>query len=163
MRWNATTAEETEAFGAQLARTCPEHRDVLAVIYLEGDLGAGKTTLARGFLRACGVTGPVRSPTYTLLEAYELSARTLLHLDLYRLQDPSELENLGLREWARPGDVWLVEWPDRGAGRLPAADLSVALSADAEGHTVEATAHTQLGESWLGRLGAIVEKRPARP
>src|SRR5215470_2277797 len=126
LRWLLRTAEETEAFGARLAGTRPAG-NVLATIHLSGDLGAGKTTLARGFLRACGITSAVRSPTYTLVEVYETPGISVVHLDLYRLVDPSELEPLGLREWARPGYVWLLEWPDRGGDRLPFPDLSVVL------------------------------------
>ena len=99
------------------------------MVYLTGDLGAGKTTLTRGFLRSLGIVGAVRSPTYTLVEIYETSMLTALHLDLYRLADPAELDNLGLREWAGAGHVWLVEWPERGANKLPAADLVVKLTA----------------------------------
>jgi tRNA threonylcarbamoyladenosine biosynthesis protein TsaE len=153
MHWHAQTAEDTEAFGARLARALPKVLP-LSVIYLTGDLGAGKTTFARGFLRACGATGAVRSPTYTLLEVYEMSAFTVLHLDLYRLVDPEDLETLGLREWATAGHVWLVEWPDRGEGRLPDADLSVALTAGSEGHEINVKASSALGESWLRSLNA---------
>jgi tRNA threonylcarbamoyladenosine biosynthesis protein TsaE len=127
----------------------------MAVLYLQGNLGAGKTTLARGFLRACGVAGPVRSPTYTLLEIYEVPTVTVLHLDLYRLQQPDELESLGLREWARPGHVWLIEWPERGLGRLPPPDVSLSLAVAAVGHEIEATGHSVLGQQWLA---AAVEK-----
>jgi tRNA threonylcarbamoyladenosine biosynthesis protein TsaE len=124
------------------------------VVYLAGDLGAGKTTLARGLLRSLGVTGAVRSPTYTLVEIYELGALTALHLDLYRLSDPAELDNLGLREWARGGHLWLVEWPERGAGRLPAADLVITLSAGDAGHEIEVAATTDQGARWLERLSS---------
>src|SRR5512144_1151837 len=123
LHWQTKTADDTEAFGARLARARPKE-NALATVHLSGDLGAGKTTLARGFLRAAGVTGPVRSPTYTLIEVYETPAVSVVHLDLYRLLDPSELEPLGLREWARPGYVWLIEWPERGEGRLPCPDLT---------------------------------------
>src|SRR5215475_14743118 len=102
MHWHTQSAADTEDAGAQLARSRPGGNS-LFVIYLLGDLGAGKTTLARGFLRAAGVTSVVRSPTYTLMEAYELPGVSILHLDLYRLLDPAELEPLGLRDWARPG------------------------------------------------------------
>jgi tRNA threonylcarbamoyladenosine biosynthesis protein TsaE len=87
-----------------------------------------------------------------------------VHLDLYRLRDGEELENLGLREWARPGHVWLIEWPERGASRLPPADVSVTLTAGGQGHDIEVAAHTTLGESWLARLTAVraVEKQPSR-
>ena len=98
------------------------------VIYLEGELGAGKTTLARGLLRARGATGAIRSPTYTLLEPYELPGGTVLHMDLYRLRDPLELENLGLADYPPTKALWLVEWPDKGAGLLPPASLRVRLA-----------------------------------
>jgi tRNA threonylcarbamoyladenosine biosynthesis protein TsaE len=146
-----TTAEETEGFGARLARSRPP-ADGLSVIYLTGDLGAGKTTLTRGFLRELGVTGPVRSPTYTLVEMYALGSLTALHLDLYRLSDAAELDNLGVREWARGGHLWLVEWPERGAERLPGADLVITLTAGQDGHDIDVVARTDSGAAWLQRL-----------
>jgi len=154
MRWRANSAEETEQVGAQLARSLPR-RDCLLVVYLEGDLGAGKTTLVRGFVRACGVTGSVKSPTYTLLELYETPGGSVLHADLYRLRDPAELENIGLREWARPGFVWLVEWPERGLGHLPPADLSMTLHAGFAHHEISATAHSAVGMQWLAALNPL--------
>jgi tRNA threonylcarbamoyladenosine biosynthesis protein TsaE len=102
-------------------------------------------------VRACGVAAPVRSPTYTLMNLYEAAALTLLHLDLYRLRDPGELEHLGLREWARPGSLWLIEWPERAGGRLPAPDLTVHLSADPEAHEADISAETASGKEWLAR------------
>ena len=146
---HTTTAEETEEFGARLASAQPRRDDLFAAVYLTGDLGAGKTTLTRGFLHALGVAGAVRSPTYTLVEIYETSALTALHLDLYRLADPAELDNLGLREWARAGHVWLVEWPERALDRLPPADLVVRLTAGVSGHDIEVTSASPLGQSWL--------------
>lgn len=119
-------AQATEALGARLATALQAHAG--AVIYLEGDLGAGKTTFARGLLRALGVQGPIRSPTYTLMEPYEIGDRALLHMDLYRLSDPLELQNLGLADYAPQRTLWLVEWPQRGAGLLPAWDLMLELS-----------------------------------
>jgi tRNA threonylcarbamoyladenosine biosynthesis protein TsaE len=150
MRRTASTAEETEAFGADLARARPPER--FLVIELSGDLGAGKTTLVRGFLRECGVRGPVRSPTYTLVETYPVGSMTFVHLDLYRLSGASELENLGLRDLAGSGYTWLVEWPERAAGRLPAPDLSVQLTAQPRSHLIEATARSQIGVAWLAAL-----------
>src|SRR3984957_2811213 len=160
---HTTTAEETEGFGARLASTRPAGDNTLCVVYLAGDLGAGKTTLTRGLLRSLGVTGTVRSPTYTLVEIYELGALTALHLDLYRLSDPEELGNLGLREWARGGHLWLIEWPERGAGRLPEADLVITLTAGENGHDIEVSARSELGTRWVERLGASVpvEKPPS--
>lgn len=153
-------AEETEAFGAELARARPKRDDQLGVVYLSGDLGAGKTTLARGFLRALGVAGAVRSPTYTLVEVYEMGTVTTLHLDLYRLSDPADLDNLGVREWARGGHLWLIEWPERGSDRLPRADVVVKLTAAARGHDIEVTAESPVGTAWLDQVALqTVEKR----
>jgi tRNA threonylcarbamoyladenosine biosynthesis protein TsaE len=161
MRRSASTAADTEAFGAELAKARPSG-DSLRVIELSGDLGAGKTTLVRGLLRECGISGPVRSPTYTLVETYLAGSTTFVHLDLYRLSDPSELENLGLRDWAEPGYVWLIEWPERGAGRLPAADLSVRLTAQERDHLIEAIGRTPAGREWLAAVDAV-EIAPPRP
>ena len=151
MRRTSWSAEDTEAFGAELARTRPPGERLL-VMELSGDLGAGKTTLARGFLRECGVQSPVRSPTYTLVETYTPGSMTFVHVDLYRLNDPSELENLGLRELAGDGYTWLVEWPERGAGKMPAPDLSVRLTAQERSHLIEALARSAAGASWLATL-----------
>jgi tRNA threonylcarbamoyladenosine biosynthesis protein TsaE len=126
------------------------------VVYLRGDLGAGKTTLTRGLLRSLGVTGAVRSPTYTLVEIYEVGAPTALHLDLYRLNDPEELGNLGLREWATAGHLWLIEWPERGAGRIPEADLVITLTAGDDGHDIEVIPRSELGARWVERLSGPV-------
>jgi tRNA threonylcarbamoyl adenosine modification protein YjeE len=157
LRWIAGTADDTEAFGGRLAATRPPGNS-LATVHLSGDLGAGKTTLARGYLRASGVISAVRSPTYTLVEVYETAGVSVVHLDLYRLMDPSELEPLGLREWARPGYVWLIEWPERGEGRLPCPDLSVVLTGGESAHEINVTARSALGESWLS---AVENSRPA--
>lgn len=118
------TADATAALGATIARCCP----VPSVVYLEGNLGSGKTTLARGFLRALGFAGRVKSPTYTLLEPYELARCEVCHLDLYRLGSAEELEFLGAREYLHERAVWLIEWPERGGRWLPPADLVVELT-----------------------------------
>lgn len=120
------SATETESLGAALAEALRDRPG--AVVYLEGPLGAGKTTLARGLLRALGVRGAIRSPTYTLLEPYELDGRTVVHMDLYRLADEREIEPLGLRDYPPARCWWLVEWPERGGQRLPPPDLRVALT-----------------------------------
>lgn len=122
------SAEDTAALGAAVARALLDRAG--AVLYLQGPLGAGKTTLARGLLRALGVQGAIRSPTYTLLEPYDIGGRTLVHLDLYRLNDERELEPLGLRDYPPERCWWLVEWPERGGARLPPADLVVTLAHD---------------------------------
>jgi len=146
------SAEETEALGWQLASVRPGDASALAVLWLTGELGAGKTTFARGLLAALGVTGAVRSPTYTLLELHELASQTVLHVDLYRLRDPSELDSLGLRDWARPGCLWLIEWPDRAASRLPAPDLILTFTVGIAAHEIELRAQSPLGEKWLSQL-----------
>jgi tRNA threonylcarbamoyladenosine biosynthesis protein TsaE len=142
---------DTLALGAAAARSLPDPTRPF-MVELTGDLGAGKTTFARGLLQALGVTRPIRSPSYGLLEHYEVAGRQVLHLDLYRLHDPEELENLGLRDYHAPGSLWLVEWPDRGAGRLPPADARLAFSPGFDAHAVELTALTVAGEEWLARL-----------
>ncbi|MFZ1099851.1 MAG: tRNA (adenosine(37)-N6)-threonylcarbamoyltransferase complex ATPase subunit type 1 TsaE [Steroidobacteraceae bacterium] len=152
MRTHTNTAQDTEDFGWQLACARPAADRALAVIYLTGELGAGKTTFARGFLRALGVAEAVRSPTYALLEIYPAGAITVVHLDLYRLSEPRELESLGLRDWAQPGHLWLVEWPERGAGLLPPADLTAAFSGGAGGHDIEVSAGSAPGGAWLQAL-----------
>jgi tRNA threonylcarbamoyladenosine biosynthesis protein TsaE len=124
-------AGTTEAAGAALARATAARPGL--VVYLRGELGAGKTTLARGWLKALGATGAIRSPTYTLVEPYELAGRSTLHLDLYRLQDPAELEQLGLLDTPPDRSLWLVEWPERGGERLPAAALDLSLRASGAG------------------------------
>jgi tRNA threonylcarbamoyladenosine biosynthesis protein TsaE len=127
-------AAATEAIGGALARglaACPG-----LVVYLHGELGAGKTTLVRGWLRSLGAQGPIRSPTYTLVEPYELDGRSLLHMDLYRLSDAAELEQLGVYDTPPERSVWLVEWPERGAGELPPPDLRIVLRIDGAGREI---------------------------
>jgi len=137
-----------DAFGRRLA----EHLEPPCVIYLEGDLGTGKTTLVRGVLRGLGHQGSVRSPTYTLIEPYEIAGFHLFHLDLYRLGDPEELEYLGLRDLLDGDSVLLVEWPGRGAGALPPPDLSIRISHAPPGRDLELLPRGEIGE----RLAAAV-------
>lgn len=159
MHTHTNTAQDTEDFGWELACARPADDTAFTVLYLTGELGAGKTTFARGFLRALGVTEPVRSPTYTLLELYDVGALTVAHIDLYRLRSPAELEPLGLREWARERCVWLVEWPERGAGRLPLADMTIAFVVGPAGHDLRVRAHSGAGKAWLAQLTG---ERPRR-
>lgn len=141
--------DDTLALGAQLAGAVPATSNHALCVTLSGELGAGKTTLVRGFLRALGVEGSVRSPSYALLETYELAARRVLHLDLYRLRDPEEVTVLGLRDYDQPDAIWLVEWPERAADRLPLADLALRFEVGDEGHSVRIEAGTPVGVRWL--------------
>jgi tRNA threonylcarbamoyladenosine biosynthesis protein TsaE len=142
-------AAAQEAFGARLSAACPAK----ALIHLEGDLGAGKTTLVRGFLRARGESGPVRSPTYTLIEPYETTTGTVYHLDLYRLGSGEELEYLGLRDLLDEQAVVLIEWPERGRGWLPEADLLIRIEHLDHGRRLVLEAGSDAGEDILAGLG----------
>lgn len=138
----------TDRLGAALAASRPPR----AVVHLLGDLGAGKSSLARALLRALGVTGTVRSPTYTLVERYPLaSGGEAWHLDLYRIGDPGELEFLGLD--TDDAVLWLVEWPDRGASALPAPDLVVRLAVEGEGRRATLQACNASAETWVAQAG----------
>lgn len=150
----AATAEATAACGARLARALPAGHPQALQLHLHGELGAGKTTLARGFLQALGYTGVVRSPTYTLVETYALGTVTVVHADLYRLQDADEFEALGLRDLAQAGHLWVIEWPERAGRWLPAADVSVTLQAHPAFHSIELQAPTPVGAQWLSYLHA---------
>ena len=142
-------AEATERLARSLAQTAP----MPAVVHLQGDLGAGKSTLARGWLRALGVTGAIRSPTYTLVERYLLPTGEGLHLDLYRIGDGAELEFLGLDDV--DAALWLVEWPERGGDSLPVADLRIGLAIEGEGRRCELLSMTPSGASWLARVASV--------
>jgi tRNA threonylcarbamoyladenosine biosynthesis protein TsaE len=124
-----------------------------AVVFLHGTLGAGKTTFVRGCLRAAGFAGAVKSPTFTLVEEYALPDRTLYHFDLYRLNDPEELEWMGIRDYFRPDATCFVEWPERGGGLLPEPDLEIRLDIAGIARSVTLVAGTALGCDSLARLG----------
>jgi tRNA threonylcarbamoyladenosine biosynthesis protein TsaE len=152
LRVLTASPEETEAFGARLAAALPQSLERAVIVYLSGELGAGKTTLARGFVRARGARTAVRSPTYTLVERHEGRDLALVHIDLYRLKGASELEALGLRDLLLPSHVWLVEWPERALSALPAPDLRVALAVEDDRHAVNLIADSPLGGAWLKRV-----------
>ena len=139
------SASATEALGAGLAAGLTPG----CVIYLRGDLGAGKTTLVRGLLHGLGHGGAVKSPTYTLVEPYEIGQWRLFHWDLYRLADPEELDYLGLREQCDGAAMLLIEWPERGHGELPPADITVTLDYAGEGRSAQLEALSTLGGTLL--------------
>jgi len=147
-------ADEMRAFGARLARAlleAPANGSLL--VTLSGDLGAGKTTLVGGLLAELGHVGPVRSPTYTLLEPYRLQGRDITHCDLYRLRHSDELDDLGLRDLQGPGSVLLVEWPEKADGRLGATDLALTLDyAGPEARKLVVAARTPVGQGIAQRL-----------
>jgi tRNA threonylcarbamoyladenosine biosynthesis protein TsaE len=122
------------------------------VIYLSGDLGAGKTTLVRAILRGLGYEGKVKSPTYTLVELYVVSSLNLYHFDLYRFADPEEWEGSGFREYFNPASICLVEWPEKASGFLPPADVEIRLQIRDMGRSVALMAVTEAGGQCLNRL-----------
>lgn len=138
----------TLALGAVLARALAPG----LVIYLEGDLGSGKTTLVRGVLRGLGYAGNVKSPTYTLLELYPISRLNLHHFDFYRFSQPEEYLDAGLDEYFQGGAVCLVEWPDKAGDYLAPPDLRIALSIADAGRQVAFTFHTGAGQKCLSKL-----------
>ncbi len=155
MRLYLHDAEATDVLARALAQTQPRR----AIIYLQGDLGAGKSTLARAWLRALGVDGAIRSPTYTLVEHYTLpDGAKALHLDLYRIADAAELEFLALDDTG--AGLWLVEWPERGGRSLPVADLRIALAVAGEGREVTIDPDSEASSDWLARLSETVACEP---
>ncbi len=145
-------AAATDALGAALARGYQGAGPGGAVLYLRGELGAGKTSCARILLRTLGVVGVIRSPTYTLLEAYQSAGLTCVHVDLYRLGSAAEVDELGLRDYLDDDCLMLVEWPERGGGALPPADLEVTLSYRGTARQACIVAHTARGARWSAML-----------
>jgi tRNA threonylcarbamoyladenosine biosynthesis protein TsaE len=141
-------AAATAALGAALAPGASAGR----VLHLRGDLGAGKTTLVRGLLRALGYAGRVKSPTYTLVEAYEVSSLHFYHFDFYRLKDRSEWTHAGFREYFNAQSMCVVEWPEKAEGLLPTPDLEVRLEFSGDARRARVEAYSAAGEAWLSSL-----------
>ncbi|WKV84492.1 tRNA (adenosine(37)-N6)-threonylcarbamoyltransferase complex ATPase subunit type 1 TsaE [Pseudomonas sp. B24_DOA] len=135
-------------FGARIARVTQGH----GLIFLEGNLGMGKTTLSRGIIRGLGHVGAVKSPTFTLVEPYEIGDVRAFHFDLYRLVDPEELEFLGIRDYFEDDALCLIEWPDKGAGFLPKPDLTITIGPQDSGRSLKILAQGSRGEAWCAAL-----------
>lgn len=149
-QYQAFLADEaaTLAFGERVAASL----ELGTVVYLEGDLGRGKTTLSRGIIRGCGHSGAVKSPTYTLVEPYQIGSTTLYHFDLYRLGDPEELEYMGIRDYFTGNSIVLVEWPSQGVGVIPEPDVVVRLCVEGEGRRIDIVPHSARGKHLLQGL-----------
>ncbi|EKD70353.1 MAG: putative ATPase or kinase [uncultured bacterium] len=145
MTKHLNTEEELQNFAGSLAKLTPDN----IIIYLDGPLGAGKTTFSRGFLRGLGYQEKVKSPTYTLVEPYEVSGKKIFHFDLYRLQDVNELEHIGIHDYFSQNAIFLIEWPEKGDPLLPPADLSCHFSFEDHGRVIKINAHTLRGEEVL--------------
>jgi len=148
VKLNIPNEQAMLAFGAKLSAVCGN----TAVIFLQGQLGAGKTTLTRGFLRGMGYAGHVKSPTYTLVESYQLAQGLLYHFDFYRLRDPQELEYIGIQDYFEANTICLIEWPEYGAGMLPLPDVSCDIELRAGGRLVTLTPHSENGILILHRF-----------
>jgi tRNA threonylcarbamoyladenosine biosynthesis protein TsaE len=152
------SAEQMQVLGRAIGAAV-DATDGTFIIALEGELGAGKTTLVGGILRSYGVAGPVRSPTYTLIEPYETARRAIYHLDLYRLTDPGEVEPLGIRDLLTGSALLMIEWPSRATGAIPAADLGIEIAypaAGTDGRQVRLTPHSLNGANVVRHIVAAI-------
>lgn len=139
---------ETVALGAKVAALLQGGE----VIYLSGELGAGKTTFVRGLLNALGYSGNVKSPTYTLVEPYLINGRNIYHFDLYRINDPEELEAMGIRDYNDGESISLFEWPEQGGELLPTADIVLSLTHSEPGRSADIESKSSRGKSILNQL-----------
>lgn len=146
---------EDEAAMTRLGLALAQQTAGHGIIFLEGDLGAGKTTLSRGIIRGLGHTGPVKSPTFTLVEPYEINGLRVWHFDLYRLADPEELEYLGIRDYFADDDLCLIEWPQQGKGYLPQPDLQIIIKAHNDGRNVRLLPYSTRSKSWCVALATL--------
>ncbi len=143
----------TIAMGRQLADIVKKQLKQGIIVFLNGDLGAGKTTLTRGFVQGMGHVGHVKSPTYTLVEPYDLSTWQVYHFDLYRLSDPEELEYMGIRDYFNSNSCSFIEWPEKGQGMLPEPDVIIDLAYHDEQREISLQAKSALGERLLSNIG----------
>jgi tRNA threonylcarbamoyladenosine biosynthesis protein TsaE len=150
----------TEALGAALARAISGGGAAGGVIHLRGELGSGKTTCARSLLHTLGVTGTVRSPTYTLVDTYSTPNLNCVHVDLYRLRSSAEVEELGLRDMIGPGYLMLIEWPEQGGAAVPDADLDLQLKYAGESRAASLRAASEVGRLWLAKLALDTSLSP---
>jgi tRNA threonylcarbamoyladenosine biosynthesis protein TsaE len=152
--------ENMLAFAGRCAKVFENAAIDGGLIFLEGDLGAGKTTFSRGLMRGYDHQGPVKSPTYTLVETYDITTDaaqplTVCHFDLYRLGDPEELEFMGIRDYLEGAHLCLMEWADKGLGLLPAADLVLSIADIPDGRQLTWQAGTEKGQAWCAQLNLI--------
>ncbi|SDR81827.1 tRNA threonylcarbamoyladenosine biosynthesis protein TsaE [Halopseudomonas xinjiangensis] len=147
-QWFIEGEEAMQRFGAEIGAALLWH----GVVYLDGNLGAGKTTLCRGLVRGAGHAGAVKSPTFTLVEPYELEGASIFHFDLYRLNDPEELEFLGIRDYFEGHSLCLIEWPEKGKGLLPSPDLKITIAAEGTGRKLSVESYSAHGLAACQRL-----------
>ena len=143
--------QKMQAFGEKIAQVIGQINAPLLIL-LNGDLGAGKTTLSRGILNGLGHRGSVKSPTYTLVEPYDLEIGKVFHFDLYRLVDPEELYDIGFNDYLTESQLCMIEWPDKGGSLLPNADISLQINSNGTGRQVILTAQTSLGSQCVNEL-----------
>ncbi len=158
---NVATADDMRALGRALGGALRTAGEGALVIGIEGELGAGKTTLVQGVLAGLGVTGAIRSPTYTLIEPYDAAGLQLYHIDLYRLSSSRDVEALGIRDLLDAHAVLLLEWPSRGAGALPTEDLSISIEYQGSGaqhRLLRAQAHSSAGDKLLEQILAATSE-----
>jgi tRNA threonylcarbamoyladenosine biosynthesis protein TsaE len=149
MQFSCRRPIETERLAAKLAFACPNG----TVIYLQGDLGAGKSTFARAFIHALGFQGSVKSPTYSLLEVYALAdGWEAVHMDLYRLVDSEEVAFLALDNYEKTAKVWLIEWPEKGLGYIRNADVIIRFTLQNSGRLLEIQAVNSIASTWLNAI-----------
>ncbi len=158
MTFDLPDAGSTDELGRALALAFPRGAAEPLVVHLSGPIGAGKSSLVRAFLRSAGVSGAIRSPTYTLVETYRAGGSSFVHVDLYRLggtgRGGGELDELALREQLRPGCAILIEWPERAAGALPAADLAIEIADHADCRRAMLSSRSATGDAWLRLLAS---------